>query len=243
MPEPELAPLAPDDEFRFGCHREVPCFNHCCRDLNQALTPYDVLRLRKNLDIKAQDFFDHYAVLYPGPATGLPVASLKFTTDREKHCPFVSPEGCRVYADRPSSCRLYPLVRGLQRSRIDGSISEHYALLQEPHCRGFDQEKLQTVRQWIASQGLAEYFKMNDALMELIALKNQIRPGTLSPEHQKMTQMAFYDPNTMKKKALAGELTAVDHAPPPPLPGEKNDAVWLLWGFQWIRRLLFGEAG
>ena len=241
MKEPEMIPIGIDDTFGFVCHKEVPCFNHCCRDLNQALTPYDVLRLKNHLKITAQAFIEQYAVVYSGPATGLPVVSLRFLADKEKNCPFVTPNGCSVYEARPSSCRIYPLARALQRSRLDGSISEHYALLREPHCRGFEQVGRQTVRQWISSQELEVYHSMNDALMELIAMKNQIRPGELSTEHQLLTRMAFYDLDTLKERALAGQLPGMDGDHLTPLPDQENDDAWLAWSLTWIGQVLFGK--
>jgi len=239
MKEPELIPLGPNDKFRFGCHQKVPCFNQCCRDLNQALTPYDVLRLKTRLNLTARAFLDRYAVVYFGPATGLPVVSLRFSADREKVCSFVTPQGCRVYDARPSSCRIYPLARALQRSRIDGRTTEHFALLQEPHCRGFEQADQQTVRQWVASQELEIYHRMNDALMEIIALKNQRRPGALSAEHRRMTQMSFYDLDTLKQKALAGGLPGMDHDHLVPMPAADDDTEWLMWALAWIGQVLF----
>ncbi|MEZ4604032.1 MAG: YkgJ family cysteine cluster protein [Desulfobacterales bacterium] len=35
-------------------------------------------------------------------------------------CPFVTADGCRVYQNRPSSCRMYPLIRVVRRARADG---------------------------------------------------------------------------------------------------------------------------
>ena len=241
MKEPELIPIDPDDKFSFACHRKVPCFNHCCKDLNQALTPYDVLRLKKHLKITAGEFIKRYAVVYPGPSTGLPVASLRFSSNQDHDCPFVTPDGCKVYEARPSSCRIYPLVRALRRSRSDGAVSEHYAVLREAHCCGFEQQGPRTARQWISDQELGIYNKMNDAMMELIALKNQLRPGELSPEHQEMARMAFYDPDTLKEKALAGELISMDHDHLLPLPEENDDEAWLVWSFAWIGQVLFGK--
>lgn len=241
MKEPELVPIGENDTFGFACHQKVPCFNHCCKDLNQALTPYDVLRLKNHLKITSQEFIERYAMVYSGPATGLPVVSLRFSMDEDKNCPFVKPDGCTVYEARPSSCRIYPLARAIQRSRIDGSVTEHYALLQEPHCRGFEQEGSQTVRQWITSQELDVYFKMNDALMELIALKNQMRPGELSSEELQMTQMAFYDLDTLKEKALAGQLPNMDFDHLTPLPERENDEAWLAWSMKWVGQMLFGK--
>ena len=56
----------------------------------------------------------------------------------DRLCPFVSPGGCTVYENRPSSCRTYPLVRALSRSRQTGEITEQFMVLQEPHCLGFE---------------------------------------------------------------------------------------------------------
>ena len=241
MNEPQLIPLAMDDTFGFACHPGVPCFNHCCRDLNQALTPYDVLRLKNHLEIPSQEFIKRYAVIYTGQASGLPVASFQFSSDARKNCPFVTPDGCRVYPARPSSCRIYPLARALHRSRKDGSLSEQYVLIQEPHCKGFDQNRRQTVRQWITSQALERYHNLNDMLLELIAAKNLLRPGPLSAEHRQLTQLAFYNLDTLKEKARAGDLPGMDHDHLTPLPGGKDDEAWLAWSMAWVGQILFGK--
>ena len=241
MKEPELIPINPDGKFSFACHKKVPCFNHCCKDLNQALTPYDVVRLKSHLKITAREFIERYAVVYTGPATGLPVASLRFSADQDHDCPFVTPDGCMVYEARPSSCRIYPLARALQRSRSDGRMTEHYAVLREDHCLGFEQNAYQTVRQWISNQDLETYHKMNDAMMELIALKNQLRPGELSPEHRALARMAFYDLDTLKEKAAAGDLPSMGHDHLHPLPEEANDQGWLIWSMAWIGQALFSR--
>jgi uncharacterized protein len=241
MKEPELIPIHMDDKFGFACHKNVPCFNHCCKDLNQALTPYDVVRLKNHLHLTSREFLERYAVVYSGPATGLPVASLRFSADRDHNCPFVTPDGCKVYAARPSSCRIYPLARAIQRSRSDGRITEHYAVLKEDHCLGFEEDSHQTVRQWISDQALGTYHRMNDAMMGLIALKNQLRPGELSPEHQQLARMAFYDLDTLMEKASAGDLPSMDHDHLHPLPEKDQEEAWLLWSLAWIAQVLFGR--
>ena len=53
MSEPEPIPIGINETFGFACHKKVSCFNHCCKDLNQTLTPYDVLRLKIQLKITA----------------------------------------------------------------------------------------------------------------------------------------------------------------------------------------------
>ncbi len=241
MNAPELTPLSIEDNLRFGCHKNVPCFNHCCRDLNQALTPYDVLRLKHHLGLSARVFIKQYAALYMGPTTGLPVVALRFAENGRGECPFVTPKGCRVYTARPSSCRIYPLARALHRRRADGRISEHYALLKEPHCRGFEQACTQSVGQWIAGQELESYHRMNDAVLELIALKNQVRPGQLAAEHRQLAKMAFYDLDTLKEKALARALPDMDFDHLAVLPDIEDDEAWLVWSMIWIGQVLFGK--
>ena len=241
MQMPDLQPIEQNDTFRFACHCGVPCFNQCCRDLNQALTPYDVLRLKNHFKMSSRDFIQTYALIYTGQSTGLPVVSLRFSNDQEKNCPFVTPEGCRVYLDRPSSCRIYPLARALRRNRSDGKISEHFAVLREPHCLGFREPTGRTVRQWIDDQELAAYHAMNDALLNLIALKNQLRPGPLPAEHQKLVQMVFYDIETLQQKALDGELPLLNTDGPETFPNKTDEEAWLKWGLAWITRVLFGD--
>jgi Fe-S-cluster containining protein len=238
--EPELLPLTLDDAFQFACHSRVPCFNQCCRDLNQALMPYDVLRLKTNLNMPAADFLSRYAEIRIGPATGLPVASLRFSTGKKRQCPFAADRGCRVYSDRPASCRTYPLVRLLRRSRTNGRRIEQFALLKEPHCRGFEQKQTQTVRQWIVSQELEAYYEANDLLMDLIALKNQRRPGPLPQELSELVQTALYDLERLKALATSDRLDKMDGPGLKPVAALQDDLAWLKWSMAWIKVVLFG---
>ena len=237
MPQPEMKPLSPEETFQFACNPDVPCFNQCCRDLHQALTPYDVLCLRSHLGMTSRAFLDRYTHIYTGPSTGLPVASLRFDDNMDRTCPFLGPEGCGVYEARPSSCRIYPLARGLFRSREDGSLTEHFALVREPHCRGFEQPQTQTVSQWLDTQGLRPYLAVNDALMELIALKNRLHKAPLSPEHRSLAQLALYDLDTLKSRAQENQLPHVSEFPPP--DPAADDKTWLDWSLEWIRHVLF----
>lgn len=242
MSEPELIALSPEEPFQFACGPGVSCFNQCCRDLNQALTPYDVLRIRRHLHLSWDQFLKQYAVLYAGPASGLPVVSLRFPAVREKCCPFVTPEGCSIYAARPTSCRLYPVARALTRSRRDGRISEQFAIIKEDHCLGFAQGPVQTVQEWIESQGAREGLDANDRLMDLIALKNRLRPGRLEPEQQDWVAMALYDPDRLKQEAAAARLKHVPSTDLPDLPEQDDDDGWVGWGLMWVRRALFGTV-
>jgi uncharacterized protein len=203
MEEHTLIPLSLDDTFTFSCNAGVPCFNECCKDVNQFLTPYDVLRLKHHLGPKntmtSREFLEKYTTQHIGPETGLPVVCLKTDPADGFTCPFVSPQGCRVYDSRPSSCRTYPLARMLSRSRETGQISIQYGLLVEPHCQGHGQKRSQTVREWIESQGITPYDTMNDRMMDIISLKNRLIPGALDLKSRHLFSMACYDLDAFRK--------------------------------------------
>jgi len=179
--------------FCFTCSPEVPCFNACCRDLNQVLTPYDVLCLKQYLAMTSTEFLSTYTQKSTGPGTGLPVVSLRFGDAQDLTCPFVTPSGCRVYPARPASCRTYPLARGVSRDRSTGRLTEHWAIIREPHCKGFEKGRQQTVDQWVADQQIAVHNRMNDRLLELISVKNRLRPGILPPSEADQVYTALYD--------------------------------------------------
>jgi Fe-S-cluster containining protein len=234
-----LTPLDDDTAFGFTCFPQVPCFNECCRDLTQFLTPYDVLRLRQGLGLASREFLGRYTRRHTGPDSGLPVVTLTPADPVLLTCPFVTPEGCRVYADRPSSCRIYPVVRLLRRCRQTGSVTEDHFLLREPHCRGFDQNGRQTVRQWMSGQHVAEYHAENDRLLEIIALKNRLRPGPLPEELAELVYAAFYDLDRFREQGLKSRLPFAGGMEPGAVRATGGDDLALLrLALGWVKRLL-----
>ena len=165
---PDVTPISLQESFRFSCTPQVPCFNECCRDLNQFLTPYDVLRLKNHFGLNSEEFLERYTSRHTGPESGLPIVTLRPENPHDSICPFVSEKGCIVYEDRPSSCRTYPLMRAVTRSRQTGNTTERFMVLKESHCRGFDEGKTQNVRQWIDEQKIGIYNKINDKMIQIL---------------------------------------------------------------------------
>ena len=238
-----ILPLSLDDTFKFSCSEAALCFNKCCRDLNQFLTPYDILRLKNCLGIPSGLFLERYTSEHTGPDSGLPIISLKLDYASQYKCPFVTPSGCSVYKDRPSSCRTYPLARILTRSKKTGDIAEQYMLLKEPHCLGFNYGQIQTVREWIESQGIALYNEMNDLLMDIISLKNRLMPGgSIDDKSRRIFNMACYNLDIFRshifKKGILNGLNLDIHT----LDAVKNDDVALLkLGLKWIKHVFFNN--
>ncbi len=98
--------------FEFACGPHVPCFTECCGKLDLLLTPYDVLKIRKRLNISSADFLDEYTIMRWKTGHGFPEVMLKMDTET-KRCPFVTSEGCSIYEDRPGAC-VYTLWAELQ---------------------------------------------------------------------------------------------------------------------------------
>ena len=234
-----LTPLDEEASFKFCCSPQSVCFNECCRDLNQFLTPYDVLRLKNGLDLPSHRFLAQYTRRHTGPGTGLPVVTLAPADPARLTCPFVAPSGCRVYPDRPSSCRTYPLVRILRRPRESEGILEEYRLLKETHCRGFDAARQQTVREWITNQGLADYHAENDRLLEVIVLKACLSSKALPPSLSNQVYTALYDLDRFRQQLCDGSLPHVFELDPDDREAApKDELVLLRLGLEWVKQLL-----
>ncbi len=234
-----LIPITQDTVFRFECSPKVSCFNQCCRDLLQALTPYDVLRIRQELGLSSRRFLEQFTHRHTGPGSGLPVVTLKPADEHTRVCPFVTPAGCRVYPHRPASCRTYPLVRTLGRSRETGAAVESFYILRESHCRGFAGVQERTVREWINDQALCDYNAENDRMIELISAKNRLHPGSLPAETIAALALALYDLDAFRVRLADGRLPearALRDAFPNAVEGD--DLQLLHAGLAWAKRIL-----
>ncbi|MDO5483309.1 MAG: YkgJ family cysteine cluster protein [Desulfovibrionaceae bacterium] len=163
-----LPELAPGETFCFDCGPEVPCFNRCCAELTLPLTPYDVLRLRRQLGMGGEEFLQAFTKMRSFPDTGFPLPLLRMLEGPGEPCPFVSPAGCSVYEDRPGACRCYPLGRGTKLD--EKGVNERFFVVREPHCHGFDRGTTRSPQEWFENQGLAPYNQANDRYMRLMAL-------------------------------------------------------------------------
>lgn len=238
----QLSPISLQDTFRFSCSPDVPCFNECCRDLNQFLTPYDILRLKNHLGLSSGNFLEQYTSQHTGPESGLPIITLKPKDSLDLICPFVSPRGCMVYKNRPSSCRTYPLVRALSRSRQSGEVTEQFMVLQESHCLGFRENRKQTVTQWMDEQKIADYNVINDQMMQLISLKNRLMPGPLDLKSGHLFYLALYDLDNFRSQIKANGLLNDFQVDSPTMEKAMEDDVALLeLGMKWIKQVLFGQ--
>ncbi len=72
------------DTIAFDCHKGLSCFGTCCRNRDLVLTPYDVLRLKRALNLHSDAFLEQLALYRVDPASGFPVISLRMEADEQK---------------------------------------------------------------------------------------------------------------------------------------------------------------
>lgn len=242
MTEPAHLPeyvtrLSPNDTFTFSCHPDVACFTECCRMLELALTPYDVLRLRRGTGLTSQQLLDSYIIVEQDRAEPFPRVYLTMVDDGRASCVFVAREGCTIYQHRPAACRAYPLGRAVIRQQ-DGGIEEHFVLMKEQHCQGFGESSIQDVRSYSLEQDLQTYNRFNDVLAKILQ-HDTIRKGFLpSPAQLEQFILALYNIDTFREMLFNDRLEASKLSDDDKVR-LRDDEELLLYGVEWLQRQLF----
>ncbi|MEJ2270271.1 MAG: YkgJ family cysteine cluster protein, partial [Desulfobulbaceae bacterium] len=68
-----------ESQIRFRCHPGVSCFTECCGNIKIVLTPYDILQMRKRLDMEAAEFLHVYTEPTYLEKTDFPGVMIKLT--------------------------------------------------------------------------------------------------------------------------------------------------------------------
>ena len=236
-----LPELKTGQSFLFACNERVPCFNRCCSALTMPLAPYDVLRLRRNLDIDSDRFIKQFTKVQLYPDTGFPLPLLKMLDGPDECCPFVTPAGCAVYEDRSAACRTYPLGRGTKLGP-DATVHERFFLVREEHCLGFDAGRRWTAQEWIVDQGLEPYNRSNDRYMRLMAkVKNSAQP--VSERMAAMCLLAFFQLDRFKEFLESmGVFDKTDISDARRMAVLADEEARLDFAFDWIELVLCGNA-
>lgn len=231
-----------DGKFRFACHKGLPCFTKCCANLNLVLTPYDVLRLKNRLNLSSETFLDRYTNSFVDEKYGVPVVKLKMNNHETRRCPFVRPEGCIVYEDRPGVCRLYPLGRAASKIYEMHPAGEYYFIVKEPHCLGLNEEQEWTVQEWLTNQGLDKYNTMNDFFMDITAGRQSKIIKRLSDRQLQIYYMASYSLDDFRRFVFETSFLDKFDIAQDVLNRIKTEETELMaFACQWLKFSLFGE--
>ena len=229
-----------DDSFRFACHPGVPCFNHCCGDINIVLTPYCIVRLKQRLGMTSEEFHNQYTLVPYNKEIHQPVPLIKMRDDEGKSCPFLGDEGCTVYEDRPWACRMYPVGLAAPRDAAEQG-DRFYFLLEEDHCKGFAEDNEFTVREWIENQGIAEYDAAGE-LFQPISLHPFWDGGDMSPAKMDMFWMAAYNLDRFRRFIFESTFLKKFAVAPEVVEQLRTDDMALMkFGFDFVRFSVFEE--
>ena len=219
--------------FQFNCAPNVPCFTDCCRDITIVLSPYDVLRLKNALNIQSDEFLDRHTIIIRKEKLLIPMVVLKMN-EEDKRCPFVTEEGCSVYADRPWPCRMYPL-----NMNDDGTFS---LITDSSRCKGLEENEKNRISNWLIEQGVPMYDEMNHLFSEVTTPLQAQELDIDNPKIYQMTFMSLY--NLDKFRDFVFKSTFIDRFELDDLTIEKlkrSDVELLKFAFDWLKFGIFGQ--
>ncbi len=228
-----------DSRFNFSCHSGLECFTECCGKIEIILSPYDVLRIKQVLGVTSEEFLLTYTRLVNLKGVKLPFFMLRMTGGGR--CPFVTPGGCSIYADRPLACRYYPIGLGLFRERGAGG-GDFYFPIKEPYCRGYGEEKEWTIREWRRSQGIDDYDRVNKDWFDIILMKNLLAPD-LDPDErsQRLYILCSFNPDGFGRFVFESRFLDLHRVDDRTVERIREDEVELLrFGLRWLKGVLFG---
>jgi uncharacterized protein len=242
--------LTLESPLKFRCHPGVRCFTACCGGIKIVLTPYDILQLTKRLELPAYEFLHQFTQPTYLENTDMPGVMIKLREEDNK-CPFVTPNGCTVYTDRPTACRYYPVGMadfhegGSRDAAGNENTSEEekfFFLVREDHCKGFEEDKEWTIREWRADQGVDVRDEMNKEWLRLVMRRKSFgQQASLSEQAKRMFFMASTDIATFRKFVFESSFLdtyIIDEETIQKI--KEDDTELMLFSFKYLAATLFG---
>ena len=119
---------------------------------------------------------------------------------------------------------------------------EFYFLIKDAFCRGHEEDKGWTIREWIRNQGIEPYNEMGKRFAEVAMHKWFEQDKDLSPQKLEMFFMVCYNLDAFRRMVFQSsflEKFEVDEALQERI--RDDDVELLKFGFQWLKFSLFGE--
>ena len=161
--------------------------------------------------------------------------------DHDKSCPFLTPEGCTIYEDRPFSCRAYPMERAVARFCDEKGPQEGFFVAQHSYCHGHKETSEWTAEQWTENQEIEPYNKMNDLWVEIDTILRSNPWGEKGVESPalKMTFMACYNIDSLKNFIFDSTFLSRFDVPQERIDKIQNSDIELMkFGFDWVKLFL-----
>ena len=235
--------LEGEHTFSFRCHKNISCWNACCNNIDIALTPYDIIRLKQRLGMKSWEFLREYTTPYEFEKDGIAGVKL-MPVEGGTACRFMNEEGCSVYTDRPTACRYYPVGLVSMRRQDEYNDRQYYAMVSEEHCKGHHEENPMTIDQFRAEQGVEEYDKHSHGWRQLV-LKKKSSGATIgkpSLKSRRLFFMANYDIDRFREFVRSEGFTKSFVIEDELFVRLMSDDVELMeFGYRLLQQVLFGE--
>ncbi len=235
--------IKPGERFAFRCHAAIACFNRCCRNINLFLYPYDVLRLKRSLDISSEQFIDGHVDIVIRPEHYFPEVLLRMADNAEHTCPFLIESGCSVYADRPDTCRSFPIEQGFLYHADSGRNTPVYFFRPPEFCLGPQEDQLWTIETWTADQEARIYRQMTARWAEIRSLFHKDPWGAEGPQgtKAKMAFMAVYNIDSFRAFVFNSSFLKRYRIKPKLVKKMRHsDTALLEFGFEWLRFMVWG---
>lgn len=97
--------IGADEPFRFHC---TMCGRCCINREDILLTPRDIYRMAKELQISPEELFKRYCETYIGHDSCIPIVRLK-PRGSVKRCPLLKDRKCSVHKAKPGVCAMFPI--------------------------------------------------------------------------------------------------------------------------------------
>ena len=230
-------------KLKFQCRKGIACWNACCSNIDIALTPVDIVRLKQRLDLSSSEFLSTYTVPYEMEKDGIAGVKLR-PVDGGTACRFMTHAGCGVYDDRPTACRYYPVALLSMRKQDESTDRQYYALVREDHCLGHREPRTQTIDEYRAEQGLTEYDELARGWRQLILKKKSSGPAVGKPSKRSLELffMTCYDIDRFRSFVASDSFSKIYELPSDELHDMLLDDNELMqFGFRFLRQVLFGE--
>ena len=181
--------LTKDSSFLFRC---TEC-GECCRNVPKEdkilLSPVDLYRAARCLDIEIQDVLAGYCDMIPGGESMLPLVILKERLDGS--CSFLKKGKCAIHEAKPLACALFPLGRVAFLNDVTGEQEFHY-YLEEFDCAAQRDTEVR-VQDWLDRFDIETYDECVRLYKRLGGVCSRLMHEAETVEQkQEMFQTAFF---------------------------------------------------
>jgi len=229
--------------FRFKCYPEIACFTKCCSGIKIYLTPYDIFRLKNRLGLSYRDFLMQHTEPALIEKSQLPTRTIKMKDDEGRSCPFITPEGCSVYTDRPLTCRYYPMGMGTMKKDDNKTGENFFIKIKEDHCLGHNEPTEWTIGEWRADQQSDLYDEMNSDWMAVVLKAKTLGFVEFSQKSLDLFFIVSTNLDLFKEFVVSKGFMDAYGLEPEYIAGLMEDELeFLKFSLKWLRFAMFGEG-